>query len=102
MSGGGFTNFICGFGEPAICTEATLLVTLAIGNFAGVEVGFYLHQANPPSIPGVLPVILLTDDTLMQVGTSNLPGTVTAYMGNECMVVATESCTWDRVKSIYR
>lgn len=95
-------NLIIPFSTPLPCTEATVLVTYSIFNAAGVDIGFFLHEANPPSIPGVLPVILLLDGTIRQVGTSSLPGSVTAFMGVGCSVVATEEASWDRVKSLYR
>ena len=96
----GFQNFIVGFGAPTTCTEATLLVTLNVGNFAGVPVDFYLHQASPSSIPGILPVLLLEDNSLMQVSTPN-PGGITAQQTVDC-VVATDNVSWDSVKSLYR
>ncbi len=97
----GFQNFIVGFGAPTTCTEATLLVTLSVGNFAGVDVDFYLHEATPASIEGILPVILLTDDSLVTVGTNHIPGTVTAQQSIHC-VMATDNVSWDGLKSLYR
>ncbi len=98
----GFQNFIVGFGAPTICTEATLLVTLNVGNFAGVEVYFYLHEATPASIEGSLPVILLTDESLINVGISDLGNGVTAVQSIMECIVATDDTSWDSVKAMYR
>jgi hypothetical protein len=97
----GFQNFIVGLGTPLNTTEATVLATISVLNAAGMDLDFYLHQASPPSIDGVLPVIV-SDSVLMTLGTSSLPGSVTAHMGSNCTVVATEDASWDSVKSLYR
>ncbi len=97
----GFQNFIVGFGAPTTCSEATLLVSLEIGNFSGVDLNFFLHESNPASIEGNLPVVLKVDDELVQLGTSTLPGSITAYMSPNCGV-ATVNSSWDSVKSMYR
>lgn len=97
----GFQNFIVGFGAPTACTQNTLLVTLSVMN-VGADLEFYLHSANPASIEGVLPVILLADDTMTTIGTSTLPGGMTAQMGANCEPVDTEETTWDSLKGLYR
>ncbi len=98
-------NIIVYFYEPIVCAEITLLATLNVGNFAGVPVDFYLHEATPASIPGNLPVILLTDDTLVQVITP-WPGEKTAGQFHDCLhwitPIPTHETTWDHIKSLYR
>ncbi len=97
-----FPNFIVGFGSPTICTPATLLVTLEVLNIAGVDLAFFLHQSDPPSIPGDLPAVLWGDGTLEQVATPTPVGYPDALALVGGCGVATEETTWDSVKSLYR
>ena len=97
----GFQNFIVGFGAPTTCTQNTLLVTLSVMNI-GADLAFYLHAASPASIEGVLPVVLLADDSMITLGTSTLPGGMTAQMGANCEPVDTEVTTWGSLKGLYR
>lgn len=98
----GFENFIVGFGAPSDCTQATLLVTLSILKTAfDDDLLFFLHESSPSSCDGGLPVILLTNGSLMQVGVSTGPGELTAFMTDTCGSPV-DHVSWDSVKSLYR
>ena len=99
----GFQNFIVGFGGPLTCTEATLLVTLSVGNFAGASAcDFFLRNADPSSIDGnMYPIVLNADNSYTVVGPSGGDG-VTAAFGVTCGVVDTEEVSFDSVKSLFR
>lgn len=99
----GFQNFIVGFGSPTTCTQNTLLVTLLVMNIS-VELGFYLHAANPASIEGDLPVMLFVNGDMQPIQISTLPNGLSAQMCSARTrgYVATEKTTWDSLKSLYR
>ncbi len=93
------------FTSPTICTEATLLVTISVLKISWDWEGglyFYLRGPDDPFEPNGVPEVTYGYDTELAVETSTEPGTVNAYIGLECGVVATEKTTWDSVKSMYR
>lgn len=102
---GGPDNMIVGFGTPMPTTEATLLVSISVLYMSTTdeEVDFFLHGSDPGSIPGNLPVVLLADGVLIQVGLSAATGPTSLINGDyPCGVVATQPMSFDNLKSLYR
>lgn len=97
-----FDDYMVGLATPLVTTEATALVAINVGNFAGVPLDIFLHGCSIPSVDVNLPAMLMTDDSIVAVGTSTLPGTVNCMQGFEPGPVATEAASWDNVKSMYR
>lgn len=98
-------NHIVGFGNPWPTSEATVIATLNVMYLetAGAPAFFSLKGSNPSSIDPMLPTALLYGGMLVTLGTSTLPGEITALINGTCEdVVATESSTLDAVKSLYR
>jgi hypothetical protein len=106
--GGSFTNFLCGYTVPYATTEATMLVTLNVvyADVTMAPVTFHMTHANPSSDvtpeDGILPMVLLAGGELMNVGYSTEGGLVAAQINGTCAPVATESMSFDSVKSLYR
>ena len=101
--GGNPGNHIVGFGEPMIMgpvnTVAVMMVLYTDTESSPVD--FMLHGADPGSLPGDLPVVLLADGVLMTLGLSAEDGLV-AQINGGCQVVATENLSFDGIKSLYR
>ena len=98
-------NHIVGLGSPLNTTEATIVATLNLMYMSttSAPVSFTLHGSNPSSINPELPTILLGDGSLMTLGTSTLPGTMTAMVNGVCEdVVDTEDTNFGNLKSLYR
>jgi len=98
-------NHIVGLGSPLATTEATIVATLNVMYMSttNTPVSFTLHGSNPSSIDPALPTILLDGGDLMTLGTSTLPGTMSALINGVCEdVVTTDEKTFDNLKSLYR
>lgn len=98
-------NHIVGFGSPWETTEATVIATLSVLYLetGGAPASFSLKGSNPSSIDPMLPTVLLAAGELRTLGTSTLPGAVSAVINGACEdVVATDTATFDAVKSLYR
>ncbi len=102
---GGPGNHIVGLGGPLPTSEATVVVSLNVMymNTAGAPVSFVLHGSNPSSLNPELPTILYGEGQLMSLGTSTLPGTMTALINGVCEdVVDTDETSFGNLKSLYR
>lgn len=102
---GGPANHIVGFGSPWATSEATVVATLTALYLetTGAPATFSLKGSNPSSINPLLPTVLLANGELRTLGTSTLPGEVSAVINGTCEdVVATEPASFGAVKSLYR
>jgi len=101
--GGNPGNHIVGFGEPMIMGPVNIVAFVAV-LYMDTELGpldFILHGADPGSLPGDLPVVLLADGVLMTLGLSAADGLV-AQINGGCQVVSTENLSFEGIKSLYR
>ncbi len=97
------SNMIVGFGSPTVTSPITTVAVLEVlyMSTTGDPLEFYLHGTTPSSIDPAYPVFLLADGVLLQGGMSVVDGP-TAQINGGCTVVATESMSFDNVKSLYR
>ncbi len=96
-------NMIVGYGVPQTTSQATLLATFSLlySSVSMEPVCFRLHGTTPSSIDPQYPTLLLADGVLMMAGVDPGPyGDCTAMIG-EC-VSATEECTFESLKALYR
>jgi len=101
--GGSPGNHIVGFGEPMIMGPVNTVAVISV-LYMDTELGpldFMLHGADPGSLPGDLPVVLLADGVLMTLGLSAADGLV-AQINGGCQVVSTENLSFEGIKSLYR
>jgi hypothetical protein len=94
-------NIIAGFGEPTLTVPATLILTL---NVMYMDPGYgalmiFLHGTTPSSLDPLYPTLLLEGGVLQSVGVNNF-GWATAQFNN--CVMATETQSFDSLKSLYR
>jgi hypothetical protein len=93
-------NHIVGFGAPTPTTEATLISTMTV-LFLGPVWEVTLTGTEPSSLDPALPTLLLPNSVLQSSGDSTDIGNVNfSIMG--VTPVATETVTFDSVKSLYR
>jgi hypothetical protein len=93
-------NHIVGFAGPLPTSEATLVSTMSVLFVAG-PVTFTLTGTVPSSVDPALPTLLLPGNVLMSSGDSTNIGNVN-FAINGIMPVATESVSFDSIKSLYR
>ena len=100
---GGPGNHIVGFGGPMFMGPVNIVATIAALYLAtdSSPLDFFLHGADPGSLPGDLPVVLLPGGVLMTLGLSAADGLV-AQINGACQVVATEQLSFEGIKSLYR
>lgn len=101
----GTYNIIYGFGAPLALTPFTELASLDVFYLDMVPLDFTLRNANPPSIPGVLPVFASADYvTLYPASVIQNGGSATIHFGDaNCDVtLPTEDVSWGAVKSLFR
>lgn len=96
-------NFIAGFGNPLVTSPATILATLDIFylNFSGSPMDFFIGPANPSSSDLGLPMVLRSDFSQMDVGTST-EGGIAAQLNGACGVVDNEDASFGAVKALFR
>lgn len=97
-------NMIVGFGSPSVTSPITTVAVLEVlyMSTAGDPLEFFMHGSTPSSIDPAYPVFLLADGVLIQGGMSVVAGDPSAQINAGCTVVATESMSFDNVKSLYR
>lgn len=101
--GGSAGNHIVGLGSPLSPSGATILATLSVFVMDDNQIQFLLHGADPASIPEnpELPVLLLSDGTLINPLLSTPEGIPSARINGQCNPETVEE-SWDAVKSLYQ
>ena len=104
---GGFDgNHIVGTGAPLAMMQANVLATLTIIPLDDAPVIFTLKGANPNSLGGVFPNVLLADSLvipmMLSVGLDYDGSYLPCAFLNEMHPFATVEASWDEVKSLYR
>ncbi|MGD9549256.1 MAG: hypothetical protein AB7V45_17170 [Candidatus Krumholzibacteriia bacterium] len=96
-------NFIAGFANPLPTSEATVLAILDIFylNFSGSPMDFYVGAAVPSSSELGLPMVLRSDFSEMNIGTST-EGGLAAQLNGACGVVENEDASFGAVKALFR
>ena len=101
-------NMIVGFGTPTETSPITTLATIDILYMStdGEAVQFFLHGTTPSSVNELYPTILGADSALIQ-GELNVvagegSGGLNFVSGGIDLPIATESMSFDNVKSLYR
>ncbi len=91
------------------CVENTVLMTMEwfYTSTTSEIVLCYLHGAENPSQPGDFPLVLPGDGTYLAVGVNEIGSHLTASgamtsMFDVCYPLATQSKSWDSLKSLYR
>lgn len=96
-------NHIAGFGAPTPATEATLVMTLNLFLMDDNPVIFNMSGTTPSSDTETgLPVALIEGEVIRTLGFHTVDGGHCAVLNGACDVVATESMSFDSVKSLYR